>query len=831
MAGKSKKERIRTMTDAVMRAATGDCSLRLELTDKNDEIDALADALNKMMNTIGCDFTKRKQAEETIRESEKKYRTILESMQESYFEIDLKGNYTFFNDSLCEDHGYSRQELMGMNYKAYTTPETAKRAYQFFNEIYRTGRPKRSLDHVIIRKDGSRRIIDMSISLMLSPSGEPIGFWGVGRDVTERIEAEQALKKSEERYRTILDTMEEGYFEDDLKGTLTFINDAGCRLMGYDRDELIGMTYRNYSSPETARHMYEVYHRIFESGNPEFMMDYEIIRKDGSVRTHQANAALLRDHAGEPKGFRILVRDVTERKKAEDALRLSEERYRTILDTMEEGYYEVDLKGSFTFVNDAGCRLLGYERDELVGMNYRNYHSPETARHMYEVYHPMFETGKTEFLMDYEVIRKDGSVRTHQANSTILRDHAGRPKGFRVLARDITERKRAEDEKAKLEAQLLQAQKMESVGRLAGGVAHDFNNMLSVILGYTELIKLRLEPDNPLLHDLMEIERAAGRSKDITAQLLAFSRKQIISPRPMNLNDLISSTQKTLARLIGEDIDLRFYPGEGLWSIRFDLSQMEQILVNLAVNARDAMPHGGKLTVETANILMNEDYCRVHLGSTPGPYVLLAVSDNGSGMDKETLQNVFEPFFTTKEIGKGTGLGLATVYGIVQQNNGFINVYSEQGQGTTFKIYLPRSMDGVEVSEEILEQPVALGSGKILLVEDDDLMRKMTTDMLKTIGYSVLAVGSPLDALSICEEKDARFDLVITDVVMPGMSGRELRDKLGIIRPDIKVLFMSGYTSNVIVHHGVLEEGVHFIQKPFSLNDFARKIQEAMTDR
>jgi len=704
MAGKSKKERIRAMTDTVMRVATGDYLLRLDVTDKNDEIDALADALNKLINTFGCDFTKRKQAEETIRESEEKYRTILESMQESYFEIDLKGNYTFFNDSLCEDHGYSRQELMGMNYKAYTTPETAKRAYQFFNEIYRTGRPKRILDHEIIRKDGSRRMIDMSVSLMRSPSGEPSGFWGMGRDVTDRIEAEQALKKSEERYRTILDTMEEGYFEDDLKGTLTFVNDAACRLMGYDRDELIGMNYRNYSSPETARQMYEVYHRIFESGNPEFMMDYEIIRKDGSVRTHQANAALLRDQAG-------------------------------------------------------------------------------------------------------------------------------RPKGFRVLARDITERKRAEDEKAKLEAQLLQAQKMESVGRLAGGVAHDFNNMLSVILGYTELIKLRLEPDNPLLHDLMEIERAAGRSKDITAQLLAFSRKQIISPRPMNLNDLISSTQKTLARLIGEDIDLRFYPGEGLWSIRFDLSQMEQILVNLAVNARDAMPHGGKLTIETANILMNEDYCRVHLGSTPGPYVLLAVSDNGSGMDKETLQNVFEPFFTTKEIGKGTGLGLATVYGIIQQNNGFINVYSEQGQGTTFKIYLPRSMDGVEVSEEILQQPVASGSGKVLLVEDDDLMRKMTTDMLETIGYSVLAVGSPLEALSICEKKDARLDLVITDVVMPGMSGRELRDKLGIIRPDIKVLFMSGYTSNVIVHHGVLEEGVHFIQKPFSLNDFARKIQEAMTDR
>jgi two-component system, cell cycle sensor histidine kinase and response regulator CckA len=394
---------------------------------------------------------------------------------------------------------------------------------------------------------------------------------------------------------------------------------------------------------------------------------------------------------------------------------------------------------------------------------------------------------------------------------------------------EITERKRAEEEKPRLESQLIQAQKMESVGRLAGGVAHDFNNMLSVILGYADLIKSRLSSADPLLKDILAIEKAAGHSRDVTRQLLAFSRKQIIAPQPVDLNDLLGVTEKTLARLIGEDIDLHFYPEEALWKIRFDPAQMNQILVNLMVNARDAMPDGGKLTIETANTHLDEAYCRNHLGFKPGCYVLLTVSDNGIGMDREVLSHVFEPFFTTKEVGKGTGLGLATIYGIVKQNGGFINVYSEPGQGTTFKIYIPRIVeeDG-EVALRAEEAPLVHATGRILLVEDDEMVREVTKDILEAIGYTVLAAETPQAAVSLSENPEERIDLLLTDVVMPGLSGKELSDRVKAVRPDAKVLFMSGYTSNVIVHHGILEAGVHFIQKPFSMRDLARKVRQVM---
>ncbi len=397
----------------------------------------------------------------------------------------------------------------------------------------------------------------------------------------------------------------------------------------------------------------------------------------------------------------------------------------------------------------------------------------------------------------------------------------------RVLAvlRDITDRKHAEEEKQKLQSQLLQSQKMESIGRLAGGVAHDFNNMLCVILGYTELITARLPVDDPLLRDLRAIEKAACHSRDVTAQLLAFSRKQLIAPRPVNLNDIISGAKETLAPLIGEDIELQFYPGPGLWNIIFDPAQIEQILMNLAVNARDALPSGGKLIIKTANISLDEASCREQSGFMPGDYVLLEVSDNGLGMDTETLTHIFEPFFTTKGVGEGTGLGLATVYGIIEQNGGSIRVSSEPGRGTTFKVYIPKGLEQERAPAKTDRTPVASGTGTVLLVEDDIMVSRMTAEMLKSIGYTVLIANNPVDALSLCEKNHSPIDLLITDVVMPNMNGKELRDRIKILRPGIKVLFMSGYTSNVIVHHGILEESVHFIQKPFSMNDFARKIQ------
>ena len=433
--------------------------------------------------------------------------------------------------------------------------------------------------------------------------------------------------------------------------------------------------------------------------------------------------------------------------------------------------------------------------------------------------------------VEVEVYHKNGGTVWLEITASFIRDENGKPIGLLMAGRDINARKKAEEEKAKLEEQLLQAQKMESVGRLAGGVAHDFNNMLNVILGYVELSKMKLTSGDPVLKDIEEIEKAASRSRDITSQLLAFSRKQIISPKIINLNELILSIQKTLARVIGEDIHLNFYPQENLWQIKFDPTHIEQILFNLAANARDAMPGGGKLTMETNNVHLDEAFCRDHLGFMPGDYVVLAVSDTGLGIDKENLQYVFEPFFTTKDVGKGTGLGLAMVYGIVKQNGGFINVYSEPGQGTTFKIYMMRNLEMDATVRETKEESAVFSPAMILVVEDDDMVRGMITQMLKAIGYSVIAAATPEEALSLCEKGDITVDLVITDVVMPVMNGRELRDKLRVVRPAIKVLFVSGYTSNVVVHHGILEEGVHFLQKPFSLNDLSRKVSEVLAGK
>jgi signal transduction histidine kinase/CheY-like chemotaxis protein len=410
------------------------------------------------------------------------------------------------------------------------------------------------------------------------------------------------------------------------------------------------------------------------------------------------------------------------------------------------------------------------------------------------------------FLMNYERLLKD---REEQAA--------------------LTERARMAQEKAALEVKLLQAQKMESIGRLAGGVAHDFNNMLTVILGYAAMSRKTLAPNALEQKYLSEIEKAGTRSKEITQKLLGFSRQQIISPVPSNLNDLVEDLREPLARLIGEDVELTFDPGKALSRVVVDPSQVNQILLNLVVNARDAMPNGGKLTIETANATVAEEYCRTQPDVSPGPYVVLSVSDSGTGMDEQTLARIFEPFFTTKGPDKGTGLGLATVYGIVKQNRGFVTVYSEPGHGTTFRIYLP-PMDGQAPAPEVSARTAApaAGSGTILLVEDDDLVREMTVEALVSIGYTPMIAKSPREALDICSTQGSEVRLMLTDVVMPGMNGMELRDRIWATHPEIRVLFMSGYSSNVIVKHGVLKAGVNLINKPFSVEELGRRIADTL---
>jgi two-component system, cell cycle sensor histidine kinase and response regulator CckA len=527
-------------------------------------------------------------------------------------------------------------------------------------------------------------------------------------------------------------------------------------------------------------------------------------------------------HALEEK--RILL----ERHKAELALRESEERYRTLVHTLPDALTVADINGNVVYEAPTTLRFYGYDVDENL-----------SGRRVIDWIHPAYKAKALNLIDDlkagrdvrhqeFMLTKKDGASFYGEVSASSMRDAQGNVTGFLSLVRDISDRKQAEAERAQLQAQLLQAQKMESIGRLAGGVAHDFNNMLSVILGYAELIQTQLAKDDPLLNDILQIEKAGRRAKDITQQLLAFSRKQIIEPAIMDLNEFVTSTQKGLSRLIGEDINLHFSPGADLYKIKFDRSQLDQILINLAANARDAMPQGGQLKIETANIRLDEAFSKEHYMMTPGDYVLLTVKDTGVGMDRETLLHAFEPFFTTKTVGKGTGLGLSTVYGIVIQGGGFIEAESEPGHGSTFRIYFPRMSEEAIVAEEIQECPMKQGTGKVLVVEDDPMVRDITVAMLASVGYKVQAAATPLAALEYCEKSCDPIDLLITDVVMPELSGAELRDKIQAMKPGLKVLFISGYASDIIAHHGILDEGVNFIRKPFTLNDLAKAVQNVI---
>ena len=519
-----------------------------------------------------------------------------------------------------------------------------------------------------------------------------------------------------------------------------------------------------------------------------------------------------------------LKRREAERDRAEEALRESEEKYRTILSDMEEGYYEVDLAGNFLFFNDAVPKFGGYSRDEFMGTNYRDYTDEETAKQLYKVYNQVYTNGTPVKGFEWKIIRKDGTELYMEVSIFLntKQGFKGNPIGFRGLLRDVTERKEEEEENRKLEAQFLHAQKMEAVGRLAGGIAHDFNNLLTTIIGYTGLVMLHMGKDNPLYGNLEEINRAAKSAASLIRQLLAFSRRQIIQPVVLNLNRVAGGIEKMLRRLIGEDIEL-------VTILEADPGQIEQVIMNLAVNAKDALPQGGKITIETANVDLDDVYASNHgVELTPGPYVMLAVSDTGMGMDKETQSKIFEPFFTTKEKGKGTGLGLSTVYGMVKQSHGFIWVYSEPGKGTTFKLYFPRAEKGEIVRKENPSLGKVGGSETILVVEDDQSVRGLAASALSNYGYAVIEAETGEEALETFSQHEEEIHLLLADVVLPGMSGRELAERLTSRYPQTKVLYMSGYAYNAIVHQGVLEEGIEFIQKPFSPEPLARKVREVL---
>jgi PAS domain S-box-containing protein len=520
---------------------------------------------------------------------------------------------------------------------------------------------------------------------------------------------------------------------------------------------------------------------------------------------------------------------MNKRKAADDALREGEEKYRTILESIEEGCFETDINSNLTFFSNPFLIILGYSRDELLGVNTAKYTSPDTAAKMKRITERLRETGKPENVTDYDVIRKDGSNVSLELSVSLRKDQDGLPTGYRGVLRDVSERKQTEEEKHKLENQLQQASKMESIGTLAGGIAHDFNNILMGIQGNASLMLLKIESDHPNYEKIKNIEKYVQNGTELTKQLLGFARRGKYLIKATDLNEIIEKSSSLFART-KKEIRVHTELSEDLWSAEVDRGQIEQVLLNLYVNAWQAMSTGGDLYLQTENIILDRSYLKPYKVE-PGRYVKISVSDTGVGIDKETQERIFEPFFTTKEMGRGTGLGLASVYGIIKSHGGYINVYSEKEKGTVFTIYLPAS-EKIAL-KEIESGPAAIikGSGTILLIDDEEMILDVGIELLEELGYTVKSAMSGPEAIDVFKEERGKIDLIIMDMIMPGMGGGETFDRLKEIDPDIKVLLSSGYSINGQATK-ILRRGCDgFIQKPFNMNQLAEKVQRILVGR
>jgi two-component system, cell cycle sensor histidine kinase and response regulator CckA len=644
------------------------------------------------------------------------------------------------------------------------------------------------------------------------------------RDMSERKQAEQALRESEARFKQVAENADEWIWELDADGLYTYSSPVVERILGYTPEELVGhVHFYDLFPPGLREEIKKAADARAERREGFRRITNPVLRKDGRVVILETTGVPILDPDGRLAGYRGTDTDVTERKKAENALRESEARNRALLRAIPDLMFIYNREGVFLDCHAPDPRLLAMPPDRFIGRAMQDILPEEVADPTLQCLRRAGETKQTQRL-EY-TLAIGGAIRHFEARISPLDEER-----FLSIVRDITEHKLAETEREKLREQLTQAHKMESVGRLAGGVAHDFNNMLGAILGHAELAMENTPPDHPHHEHLSEIRKAGQRSADLTRQLLAFARKQTVMPRRIHLNETVEGMLKMIRRLIGEHIDLVWQPGPDPGPVKIDPSQLDQILANLCVNARDALDGSGTIEIETGPATLDDTFCAAHAGILPGPYVRLAVRDSGAGMDAATLAHIFEPFFTTKGVGEGTGLGLATVYGAVRQNNGCITVRSRPGHGTTFEVFLPRQPDRPDPAPPEEPPPSPAPDRKtILLVEDELAILTITAGLLTRLGHAVLSAASPEQALRIAQSHPGDIHLLMTDVVMPGMNGHELARNLLLTRPRLKRLYMSGYTADVIAHHGVLDAGVHFIQKPFTKRDLSARLHEVFS--
>ena len=773
---------------------------------------------------VARDITAQLKTQRALQTSEKRLKKAQETAKIGNWEYDITTGKVWGSEEAFRLYGIERtSEFLPLDQvESYIID--AKRVNQALVDLI-TKKKVYDIEFQINSKarEGLTLIRSMA-DLVCDAKGNPVKVHGVIQDITDFRRVEEERRQSEKDLSESQRIAHLGSWRLDVATNQVVWTDELYNMYGFD-STLPPPPYTEHMklfTPESWERLSAALDNTRETGLP-YELELETVRKDGSNGWMWVRGERVNDSEGSTVGLWGAAQDITDRKRTELALKESEVRFKA-LHNASFGGIAIHDKGLILECNRGLSDITGYEYNELIGMDGLSLISEDTRDKVIQNIDAGYE-------MPYEAegVRKNGEIYPLRLEA---RNIPYKGKDVRVVEfRDITESKREKEEKDHLEGQLRQAQKMEAVGRLAGGVAHDFNNMLSVIIGHSEMAMEEVDPAQPLYANLEQIKDAGVRSADLTRQLLAFARKQTVAPKVLDLTKTVGGMTRMLQRLMGEDIDLAWRPGDKVWPVKMDPGQVDQVLANLCVNARDAIAGVGKVTIETGNAVFDEIYCSDHVGFSPGEYALLAVSDNGCGMDSETVGNVFEPFFTTKEPGKGTGLGLATVYGVVKQNNGFVNVYSEPGHGTTFKIYLPRHLTKTaSLTEKAGDRPAERGHETILLVEDEVAILRMTTMMLERLGYTVVPARTPGEAISLAQEHAGEIHMLVTDVVMPEMNGRDLAKNILSAYPDLKRLFMSGYTANVIAHHGVLDEGVNFIQKPFSSESLGIKVREALDE-
>jgi two-component system cell cycle sensor histidine kinase/response regulator CckA len=786
-----------------------------------------------------------KRVEVALGESEARKAAILESVLDCIVTMDANGNVVEFNAAAVRTFGYTKAEAFGRPLADLIIPPIFRDQFRAGLARYLTTGEGPLIGKLVeigaVRKDGIE--VPVEVAFTAIGSGATSIFTGVMRDITGRKNADAALSAERDRAQRYLDTAEIILLSLDLEGRITLVNRYACSLLGWSADELVGRSFIDTCIPARIRDDTMKRFRNVLAGPDSSIVENAIVTRSGEERLIEWRNTLLRDDHGRVVGTLSSGSDLTDRSYAEMALQettthLTErtkalEQHATALKESEERTnYALGVAGMGVWELDLVTRRLTWSKTMGTMYGLTPEQSPTTADGFLALIHPddrrtIEQTlaatvlKGTGFEVQFRVLWPDGTTHWNAVKARVILDVHGATTRVLGVSSDISDRKL-------LETQFRQAQKMEAIGQLAGGVAHDFNNLLTAILGYSTFVIDTLAPQDVRRCDMEEVIKAGQRAAGLTKQLLAFSRKQVLEPTSVNINTLVSGIRPMLSRLIGEHVDLVSILEAELCAVRADQGQLEQVIMNLIVNARDAMPSGGRITVETANVELDGSFS-LDVAVHPGRYAMLAVSDDGVGMDEETKRRLFEPFFTTKKPGKGTGLGLATVYGIVKQSGGYIWVFSEPGQGATFKLYLPCAEPDDTMEKAIVTiEAVPAATETVLIVEDEDAVRLLTRRILEQAGYRVFDAPNPHQAELLFERHQNLFKLVVTDVVMPGSSGPQMFDRMLLLRPDLKVLYVSGYTDDTIVHQGILNPGIALLQKPFTADALNRRVREVL---